>query len=183
MELLLSIPNRTVKRASADNSFPATGYEGRSWPAAQCFFVLLFIQMRKLLTIIFLCLVVVWCNYFDTNIRNPGKYTNNKYHFSIEYPTNYQIYYLPDNLGVYFRPIGRPVWEQTVISVLVLPYSRYLVSAENYKNKLIDFEDTGKLIESIIDRGDYAIQLIYNSPDKPSGLDEYQTIVDSLKIW
>ena len=141
------------------------------------------ILMRKLLTIIFLCLVVVWCNYFDTNIKNPGKYTNNKYHFSIEYPTNYQIYYLPDNLGVYFRPIGRPVWEQTVISVLVLPYSRYLVSAENYKNKLIDFEDTGKLIESIIDRRDYAIQLIYNSPDKPSGLDEYQTIVDSLKIW
>lgn len=39
VELLLSIPNRTVKRASADNSSLATGYEGRSWPAAQCFFV------------------------------------------------------------------------------------------------------------------------------------------------
>lgn len=35
MEPPFPIPNREVKRFSADNSFPATGYENRSWPESR----------------------------------------------------------------------------------------------------------------------------------------------------
>lgn len=147
------------------------------------------------MTIIFLVIVIGWCSYFNANVKSSGKYANNKYHFSIEYPMNYQIYYLPNNLGVYFKPIGRPVWEQTVISVLVLPHSRYLPPMSDYddvisivkrgivEERIVQAPDIGKLIESVIDRGEYTIQIIYNSPDKPLGLEVYDDIVSSLKVW
>jgi hypothetical protein len=147
-----------------------------------------------------LIIVAVWFSRSDANSGSSGKYINNKYRFSIEFPNYYQDQYLPNNGGVYFRPKNRPVWEQTVISVMVLPHDKYLPPMKDYKDitkiiserdisgkilqrRLADSEYTGKLIESVIDRGDYTIQLIYNMPDKISGLIDYDKIVDSLKIW
>ena|SRR3989344_6535971 len=174
--------------------------------------------MRKLLIIIFFVFVLVVSWYFNnecwdrfsppfygclnlnTNSTNSHIYTNTKYKFSFEYPEGYQIKILPNDFGMYLKPLNRPVWEQVIISALVLPHNLYLppnsddrdvqeviyqkyISGYLTQKRLINSVDTGKLLDVIIDRGDYTIQLIYNMPDKILELADFDKIIESLKIW
>ena len=101
---------------------------------------------------------------------------------------------------MYLKPLNRPVWEQVIISALVLPHNLYLppnsddrdvqeviyqkyISGYLTQKRLINSVDTGKLLDVIIDRGDYTIQLIYNMPDKILELADFDKIIESLKVW
>ena len=138
----------------------------------------------------------------DPNVNQDKKlkYVNNRYRFSLEYPENYKIYELPNAYGMYLRPKNQPVWEKVVISVLVISHKRTLppfsdshdvervvwekeLSGEPMQKRLIDNTDLGGLVEVIIEREDYTIQLIYNAPDKPLNYGDFDRLVDSLKIW